>query len=194
MKTTKRLVLAGLVLAALSGCIPVSLHPFYEKTDLVFEPELVGVWAEKDKDTNYWAFAKGGDQNYRLEIVSNGEAALFDARAFKLGTNLFLDIYPDEKSFKECKLNDMYGLHLVPVHSLARITEHGATLRLAFLDLDWLTKLLQEKPTVISHTRLPDDRIVLTATTSEMQEFVLKHLDKAFDQDPEGLKRVPAKP
>ena len=126
--------------------------------------------------------------------MDNREVALFDARTFKLGTNLFLDIFTDEKSFKESKLNDVYGLHLVPVHSLARITEYSATLLLACLDLDWLTKLLKQNPAAIAHTRLPDDRIILTATTSEMQEFVRKHLDKAFDPDPEGLKRIPAKP
>lgn len=187
--------MAGVFLAVLSGCIPVSLHPFYEKSDLVFEPELMGVWAEKDKDTNYWAFTKGGNQNYQLEIVEDGnKVGLFDAHAFKLGTNLFLDIYPDEKSFKESKLSEVYGLHLVPAHSLARITEHGVTLRLAFLDQDWLSKLLKQNPEVIAHTLLPDDRIVLTATTSEMQKFFLKHLDKAFDPDPEGLTRISAKP
>lgn len=187
-------MLAGAVLAALSGCIPLSLHPFYEKIDLVFEPELVGVWADKDKPTNHWAFTKSGDQGYRLEITEDEAVGVFDAHAFKLGTHLFLDIFPDEKSFKDGNLSGMYALHLVPMHSLARITEHGASLRLAFLDLDWLRKLLKEKPTAIAHARLPDERIVLTATPREMQEFVLEHLDKAFDVKPEGLKRIPAKP
>ena len=39
-----------------------------------------------------------------------------------------------------------------------------------------------------------DERLVLTASTSELQAFVQKHLDEAFLKDPDALKRLATKP
>jgi len=196
MKTKNFLHLAGAVLLALTGCIPVALHPFYSEKDLVFDPSLVGVWGEKESDTNHWAFTKAQDQSYDLVITSDGKSARFDAHLLKLGTNLFLDIFPNETSFKESSLNDVYAIHLVPVHSLARVTEIGRTLNLAFMDPDWLKKTLQQDPGLIRHekTSAPHDQLVLTASTRELQGFVLKYLNEAFDSKPDGLKRIVSKP
>jgi hypothetical protein len=67
------------------------------------------------------------------------------------------------------------------------------TLRLASLEGDWLNKLLKADPAALNHARVKDedDRLVLTASTKELQAFVLAHLTNAAAwAEPTELKRT----
>src|ERR1035441_1939153 len=97
MKTRKLIALAGLALC-LPACIP-SLNPFYTDKDLVFDPRLVGTWAEKGKEQEpeTWSFEKAGDKAYKLAIAEKpGKEGEFTAHLFKLKQEYFLDLLPRE--------------------------------------------------------------------------------------------------
>ena len=57
---------ALVLLLTLAGCV-FSLHPLYTDEDLVFDPALVGTWAQ-DNSGNTWEFGKGNRNNYELVI------------------------------------------------------------------------------------------------------------------------------
>jgi uncharacterized protein with PIN domain len=79
-------------------------------------------------------------------------------------------------------------MHVIPAHSFMRVSLEGHVLRLAFFDLDWLKKNIEQNKVTIKHERR-DDTIVLTASTEELQKFVLEHVEEAFLFEEESLHR-----
>ncbi len=181
------LLLATGIMLATAGCVP-SLNPLYTKQDLVFEAALVGVWAEDDAGKDTWAFERSGEEGYRLVYASDGKKGEFEVHLLKLGKTQFLDLYPDDAALSDLNRNDFYKAHLIAAHTFAKVTQIEPNLRMAFLNPDWLKEHLQKNPKAIRHEKINDDRIVLTASTKELQEFVLKHAGEAFG-DASDLKR-----
>src|SRR5215216_3443152 len=103
MKTqTGCLLLTTLLLA---GCWQKSMNPFYTAEDLVFEPEVGGVWKEaKDLDNSshenptVWTFAETGGQRFDLVIRDKEEKHEYEARVFQLDGNRFLDIVSQSRA------------------------------------------------------------------------------------------------
>lgn len=183
MRTMKILFTFGIVLL-ISGCVVPSLHPLFTEKDLVFDPALIGTWAEEDEE-EAWIFLKSGDNAYDLIHAAEGTPIKYEAHLVRLGKFEFLDIYPQEPEIK----NDFYKLHLIPAHTFWRIWTDGDVLLIARLDPDWLKDMIARKKVKIAHERL-DDRIVLTASTKELQKFILKYAEdiNAFP-DPAELHR-----
>jgi hypothetical protein len=179
MRAVKLMAALGLVVLV-AGCVP-SLHPLFTEDDLVYDPALVGTWAEEEGEDT-WTFRKFGDNVYNLIYTEEGVPARFDAHLVQLGEFLFLDTYPGEPDIK----NGFYLIHLVPAHTFSRVSIEENVLRYAMLDLDWLKKMISEKQVDITHEQV-DGGILLTASTKELQEFFLRHGDddKAFPDSKE---------
>ena len=126
-----------------------ALHPFYNPKDVVFDRTLLGAWAEKEGDDGSWTFETGTNQSYRVIVKDEKRSDHLEGFLFKLGTNTFLDLTVGERTFKEYNLDGFSAIHLVPVHSMARVRLHDDTLTLAFMDLEWLGKLLEKNPKAI---------------------------------------------
>lgn len=191
MKSWRTFVISVFVLIlvlGMTGCFVLSVHPLYFDNDLVFESGLVGTWGEKEHEkdlSELWIFKKSGDKSYRLIIRDEEEGeGMFEAHLLKLGDHMFLDLYPEEPETG----SEFYNMHVIPAHSFIRVSLEGHVLRLGFFDLDWLKKNIEEGKVSIKHERR-DDTIVLTASTKELQEFVLKHIEEAFIFEEESLHR-----
>ena len=184
MKTyLKRMVpLAGLLAI---GCLPVSLEPLYTAKDLVVDNTLVGTWAGEDEKER-WTFESAEEQAYVLRHTdSEGKNAVFKAHLLKLKGERFLDLYPDDL---EVELNWLAACQLVPGHVFFKVQLSEKELRIAPMDLDWLGDYLEEHPKAIGHKRFDDgDRILLTASTADLQKFVLKHVKNPKAFDPESV-------
>jgi hypothetical protein len=191
MKLWKSLIISAFILILvlwMTGCFVLSVHPLYFENDLVFESGLVGTWGEKEHEKDLdelWIFKKSGNKSYRLIVKEKdvGEG-MFEAHLLKLGEHLFLDLYPEEPETG----SEFYNMHVIPAHSFMRVSLEGHVLRLAFFDLDWLKKNIEQGNVNIKHERR-EDMIVLTASTEELQEFVLKHVEEAFKFEEESLHR-----
>lgn len=174
MKARNFIALAAVALL-LSACIP-SVHPYYTDKDVVFDARLLGEWQPKEDsdDPELWKFEQGEDKSYKLTVTEKKDKhGKFAARLFKLKNRHFLDITPTE-----CELApdqaDLVAAALIPGHLILRVTQIGPELQLAFCDYEWLDKFLKANPNALAH-RKQDDTILLTATTRELQRFVLKH-------------------
>jgi len=177
VSVTMRL-LAVFVIIALSmwGCVPVSLNPLYSDKDVIFESGLVGTWYDKE-DNESIAFQKSGENSYDVCFIEDGErGGKFEVHLLRLGEFLFLDFYPGEPDIED----EFYKWHLMPMHSFFRVSIERDNLRLAMFNLDWLSDMIEQKKVDIKH-ELSDDRVILTAPTQELQEFVLKYIDEAFE-------------
>ncbi len=180
---TKKTVFYLLVLL-LAGCLP-SLHQLYTDETLVFEEGLVGKWRTDERGT--WQFRQDGEKKYELKIYeTEEELGRFKAHLVKIKGMMFLDLYPDSEFVKD--LDDFYKWHLLAVHTFMKVDSIEPSLRLRIIDYDEVTDILEDDPDAIKH-EVVDERIVLTATTEQLQEFVVEHVDTIFgdESDDEDL-------
>jgi hypothetical protein len=205
MPTKKRnnmMAIAG-ALVLLSGCIPPSVNPLYTDNDLVFDPLLVGVWVEEGatQTTNEnWAVEKGAGKSYKLTITEeNGEKGEFEAHLLKLKDDFFLDLKPSQVEF-DAKQAYTTQVALIPGHLIFRVHELDSKLKLSAPDPDWLYGYLGKNPNALAHFTEggfdPGDRtVIITASTQDVQRFVLAHIGKnEFFGEPGVYVRRPARP
>ncbi len=191
MNTRKLIAVAGLALC-LPACIP-SLNPFYTEKDLVFDPRLVGTLREKSEaqEAEVWQFEKTGDKAYKLSMTDkDGKRGEFAAHLFKLKQDYFLDLIPNDCNYATNQ-TDLVAWAMFPGHLLARVPQIEPELKLAFFNFDWLAQQFTNNPSILAHHR-EGDRFVLTATTRELQRFVLKHLAEGelFDKPGELVRQT----
>ncbi len=161
--------------ALLIGCVP-SLNPVYTQQDLIFDPEVVGVWTQgKEKEKSIWNFTSIDDKKYRLVYTDvDGKQGVFVAHLAEIDGLRFLDLYPENI---ESDTSGFYKFHLVPIHTIYLVKNAGPSLELAAIDYRWLDKLLTDNPETIQFATF-QNRKLITAPTKDVQEFVLRHKDK----------------
>lgn len=178
MKTKKSIFY--FVALLLAGCLP-SLHPLYNDKTLIFKEELIGKWM--GDDDVLWRFTRAGDKEYELRIREDEkEVGRFSAHLTQIEGLMFLDLYPSDEQLKD--LSDFYKMHILPVHTFMKVDQINPNLQLRMIDYDKVKNMLKDDPNVVKHEVVDDDRIVLTASTEELQNFVLKHFEMIFtDKD-----------
>jgi len=163
------------VVLLLAGCLP-SLHPLYNDKTLIFKEELIGKWMGDD---SIWQFSRAGEKEYELRIREDEEElGRLSAHLVKIKGLMFLDLFPDDKPLED--LDDFYKIHILPVHTFIKVDQINPNLRLRMIDYDKVKKMIESDPNVIKHEVVDDDRIVLTASTDELQNFVVEHVDTLF--------------
>jgi len=174
-------LLAGL----LGGCVPVmSLHPLYTEKDVVFEERLLGIWVDDpNSPETTWEFNRIEEPNNAYNLVfsdEEGKKGSFVAHLVKLQNRLFLDVYPSEPPWEiedPNKLELPYNsFFLIPAHTFIRIDFIGRKLKMWLTNDEEMKKLLKEEPNAVKHTFI-EDKLILTAPTNELQNFVLKYAD-----------------
>ncbi|MBN1393119.1 MAG: hypothetical protein JW947_10000 [Sedimentisphaerales bacterium] len=191
MKTKK--ILFYLLAGILGGCIPVmSLHPLFTTKDVAFDEKLIGTWVDDSNETT-WQFTdvnapKGkaspkADKPKAYKLIftdEKGQKGSFLAHLVKLENKLFLDVFPAEMPWDEKDPNHTEWPYntffLLPFHTFIRVNGIDPHLKLQLTDDDELKKLLDKKPKAVKHTFI-EDRLILTASTKELQAFVLKYAD-----------------
>ncbi len=183
MKVKK--ILFYLLAALLGGCVPVmSLHSLYTKENVVFEEKLLGTWVDDpNSPETIWEFTHIDEPKnaYKL-IVSDdkGKKGSFVAHLVKLENSLFLDVFPDEfpcDTEDPNKIDWLYNVFfLVPVHTFIKIDSIEPQLKMRLTDDDKMAELLKEDPNAVKHMSI-EDKLILTASTEELQAFVLKYAD-----------------
>jgi len=168
------LILAGAL--AMTGCSSmVSLNPFVTDKDAVSDPALAGVWSG-DNGNSIYAIRQDGTSYTITYMEKSSQAAKFQARLVKAGDAELLDLVStNEDAFQ------------IPVHTMVRVWPAGNSLRIAFLDSDWL------KQNAAQHlaTTTADDRLLITASGEAVRSFLMKFGtdEKAYSQ-PDLLERV----
>lgn len=185
-------MLLGGACVLITGCVVTSVYPFYTEADLTFDPALLGTFGKPGASTNdLWIFERDKKDVYRLTTHEGDKTRATQARLFKLGGQLFLDCCATQTA-------EDIEPEPVPTHLVMRVQQVTPTLKLSIMKNDWLKELLDKQPKAVRHivTRtgegLGDQRIVLTADTAELQQFLLKHVNtkEAWTEDDEGLTRV----
>ena len=174
MKNTMKSAAGLALMSLLAGCVVTSVYPFYTAKDVVFDPALVGAWAETGSTNTaneHWRFEKAAGQAYKLIVQDNEKQTEFDTHLFNLKGRLFLDLCPRERPDNS-----------LPLHYLFTVARREPALEMNMLDYDWLKKLIEKDPKAIHHIVVPkklgedgESDLVLTADTAELQKFILTH-------------------
>lgn len=173
-RMTPKVLAIALAAAVLAGCIP-TLHPIYSKKDLVFEQALVGRWQlSESKDSQLsMRFSKVSQKTYRLiHTDRNGNEGLFDAHLARIDGTLFLDLCPRQPKVTD---NLVYNGYLLRTHLFMVVDQLEPELRVRSFEPGWVEKHLRQHPDALAHTKV-DGKIVMTASTAELQKFALRHL------------------
>lgn len=176
MKTKRFIALASLAVL-LAGCVIQSIQPLFREKDFIPYPELVGTWTHREGEREYgrWTFTDATN-HYRFEHVDDeGRKGKFIVIPGKLGTNVFLEFTLADTTTDE-SLNEYMAMHIIPAHVFAKVVRTNGDLRLTVMDYEWLDKHLQANPKALANL-VQHNRRVLTATTEELQKFVMKFAD-----------------
>lgn len=176
----------ALVALLLGGCLVQSIHPLFTEKDFIPAPRLVGAWTQQDEDGKVqggWEFETKGPTYKLTHTDDKGRTATFQVAAGQIGTNVFLDFFPDDPSPAN-QLNDLAAVHLIPAHIFVKLVETRDHLMLVGMDLDWLTKYLGQNPQAVAHV-FSDKVPILTASTAELKKFIARHAhdEKAFHNE-----------
>ena len=197
MKKKTRFVVVISLVFLISGCIP-SLHPLYFDEDRITLDVIEGHW--KSDSDDHWEFVKVKDEpsyilNY-TEKQQKGEQlkqslfANFDANMVELGGHYFMDLYPRENDYMK-HMNDFMAVHFLSAHTFLKLEIKDNQLLIYQMSPEWLERLFDEHKIRISHERLDEDNIVLTASTKELQKFITKYAeDEDAFLDPEILSPI----
>jgi len=161
-----------LLIIFLCGCVP-SLHQLFTNEQAITDANIFGTWFVKDSN-EIWMFKSVEKKCVGIYVDEKGKAGKFNVIAGKLNGILFLDIMPMDSSMAE---NDFYKIHFVPTHTFLKAELKKDTFALRAMNPETLDKLLKADPNAVKHEKLENENgyIVLTASTEELQKFILKY-------------------
>jgi hypothetical protein len=183
------------LLIFLSSCL-TTLHPIFTVKDLAYDPKLIGVWnIEREGNKERVIISNLATENslelpgnisgikekgylisYQHEDSRNPERYI--AFLVRIGKYLYFDYYPAYKK-EDQKIDEFFGAHFVKMHTSYRVEIlNDGSFELSQLDGSYVKSLIDQKKIRISHEAGPDDDIVITASTSELQQYLIKYGDE----------------
>ncbi|HEX9614075.1 MAG TPA: hypothetical protein VGA55_01135 [Bacteroidota bacterium] len=172
MTTIKLLPLLATICIFLFGCPIRSLSPLFHEKDLVSDQALLGTWKNVENSDAVTFETSGRNSFLALVHEDDGDSSKYEVQLGRLGEYWFADWFPETKA---------EDYQLIPTHLISRVWLSGDSLRLSFLEGDWVEQVLNADETAVPHARQTGS-IILTASTEELQKFVLRHAadGKAF--------------
>ncbi len=178
------LVALGILLV---GCVR-SLEPVIKPEQAVKVAELEGKWVstKQNKET---LDVTGDGNGYRVVYVNeDGKAGTFSVHFGHVGDMLIADVMPAEPPENS---GTQVGL-MIPVHMAIRVTQTTPQLAVKVMKPDWFKQYVADHPDEIA-TIKSDDEPIISASTDNIQAFLIKHAgDAEASTDEMVFVRAPA--
>ena len=180
MKRIAEISILTFLSLSLAGCIVQSLQPFYKEKALIEMPGIRGEWilmrdAGKDaskKDIEPWVFS--GDKVETFD--EKGRRSILKVRYFKVENTVFVDVMAGEPD--QSVLNKWWYLHVMPVHSVARVMLKDGVLTIIPLNYSWLKDAIEAGRVSLPHIRLKAaDMTVFNVDSDTWMAFLKKYKD-----------------
>lgn len=173
------------LLIFLSSCL-TTIHPIFTEKDIVFKEELIGNWSLKEDKLRITPLAKEKgielpgkiatikDKGYLLDI--DGDRSIgFLAR---IGNHLYFDFYPLLSEVQQ-DFDEFFMAHLIRRHSVYRVNlKNKDSFELTMLDAEFLENLIKQNKFRIKHETDSEGSIIITASTEELQQYIIKYGDE----------------
>lgn len=186
----KKLVVFSMLTFLMSSCI-ISLHPLYDAKTMIKEVKLDGHWLGQDeKPPSKWIFKakykNDGSFNgkYQLDHTTDGFTYEYEAVLLKLGGTFYLDILVEGPAEVDPGDDGPILALSVPSHNFYKLEFNEVDqINIYPFDGDRLDKLVRQRKIRIKH-EMVDGSMVITASTADLQKFLLKYAQdkKAFDE------------
>jgi hypothetical protein len=183
------------LLIFLSSCL-TTLHPIFTEQDLAYDPKLIGTWTiEREGNKEIVIISNLATEN-SVELPGNisdikekgylisyqheqgGNPERYIAFLARIGKYLYLDYYPAYKK-EDQYIDEFFGAHLVKMHTSYRVEIlNDGRFELSQLDGSYVENLIDQKKIRINHEMGAYDNIVITASTSELQKYLIKYSDE----------------
>ena len=183
------------LLIFLSSCL-TTLHPIFTEKDLAYDPKLIGVWNTENEGKKGKVIISNLASENSVELPGNisvikqkGYFIIYQdengkvsdqyiAFLARIGKHLYFDYFPADKK-EDRKLDEFFGVHFVRMHTSYRVEIlKDGSFELSQLDGSYVKSLIDEKKIRISHETDADDNTVITASTKELQQYLLKYGDE----------------
>ncbi|HUS19466.1 MAG TPA: hypothetical protein VMZ25_07430 [Terriglobales bacterium] len=100
---------------------------------------------------------------------------MYQATLVDIAKTRYLDIYSRDSSRRP-------EVHFVPTHSIWKITVEGDSLKVISMNEEWLKEQVDKRIPQFPAMKVEDD-VVLTAGTTELQEFVRGYSEQLFSEE-----------
>ena len=170
LRAMKKLVLSAILAvgaASSTGCVG-SLHPVYTEADLAFDPALVGSWADSTSDDRA-TITPSGKNAYHIALTDKDGTTRYTGHLARVNGRLVLDLLPDTR---DLPMTSAYSDALQPIHTFVYVELTAARLGLTTLNADSLAEYLRRRPKAIAHAIVENERVLLTASTRDVQAFL----------------------
>jgi len=183
------------LLIFLSSCL-TTLHPIFTEKDLAYDPKLIGTWNTENEGKKGTVTINNLATENSVELPGNISAIKqkgyfiiyqdengkvsdqYIAFLARIGKHLYFDYFPADKK-EDRKLDEFFGVHFVRMHTSYRVEIlKDGSFELSQLDGSYVKNLIDEKKIRISHETDADDNTVITASTKELQQYLLKYGDE----------------
>lgn len=199
----------ALLLIFLSSCLH-TLHPIFTEKDLAYNPKLIGTWKTENQGNKGRAVITNLANENSLELPGNissikqkgylisyqdengATSERYIAFLARIGKHLYFDYFPADKK-EDQNIDEFFAAHFVKMHTSYRVEiSNDGSFEISQLDEGYVTKLIDEKKIRISHETDADDNMVITATTQELQQYLLKYGDEpsAYRSDKTIFKKI----
>ena len=188
------------LLIFLTSCLN-TLHPIFTEKDLAYDPKLIGTWNTENQGNKGKVIISNLATERSIELPGNissikqkGYLITYEDKdhegtkryiAFlvRIGKHLYFDYFPADKD--EQKIDEFFYAHLIKTHTSYRVDIYkDGSFELSQLAEGYVAKLIDEKKIRISHEIYTGDNILITASTSELQQYLIKYSDEpeAYDE------------
>jgi len=194
MKKVSIILGFAFLLIFLSSCLN-TLHPIFTEKDLAYDPKLIGIWNTENQGNKGRAIISNLATENSVELPGNistikqkgyfisyqdkdGDTKQYIAFLARIGKHLYFDYYPADKK-EDRKPDEFFGIHFVKMHTSYRVEIlKDGSFELSQLDGSYVKSLIDEKKIRISHEIDAEDDITITASTKELQQYLLKYGDE----------------
>ena len=146
-------------------------------TTLVFDGHLLQLQDHRFLDVVRKQSEPLGDSQAMpdVKITRTGDGLEIEPRLVRIGKGAYLELLAGESENDQ----DRFSLRPRQAHQFFQVVmeDEGRTLKLVQLDDSWIARQIDDGGLVIGHETVDGDSIVLTATTPELQQLVLDHVD-----------------
>jgi len=195
MKKVSIILCFTFLLIFLSSCLN-TLHPIFTEKDLAYDPKLIGTWNTEKQGTKGRVIISNLATENSVELPGNistikqkgylityqdeqGDTKQNIAFLARIGKHLYFDYYPADKK-EDRRLDEFFGIHFVRMHSSYRVEIlKDGSFELSQLDGSYVKSLIDQKKIAISYETDAEDDITITASTKELQQYLLKYGDES---------------
>ena len=196
MKKVSIILAISFLIILLSSCLR-TLHPIFTIKDIVYEPKLLGAWTTDNQGTKGFAMITNLAADNSIELpekmasikqkgylvsYQDGDGKTTEqyiAFLARIGKHLYFDYFPADKKDNKI-IDEFFASHLVKMHTSYRVDiSKDGSFELSQLDEGYVTKLINEKKFRIKHEKDDNgDIMVITASTEELQQYLIKYGDE----------------